>query len=82
MTEPTLFDTIPTDLIGEWSNSRPECRDLHLPATYNPSEDMTWCWCGDQQWPGTVPTLHARWIHDSASRGATLLGYDLYWLPA
>lgn len=70
------------DLIGVFSSTRPTCTDAHLAATYNPRQDSTWCWCGAQQWPGSVPTVHARWIYDGPGEGAKLLGYDVYTMAA
>lgn len=28
----------------------------HLPAVYNPWSDETWCFCGDERWPGQTGT--------------------------
>lgn len=72
-----------TDLIGDFSELRPACTDSHhLAATYNARMNSTWCWCGAQQWSGSVPTVHARWIYDGPGEGAKLLGYDVYTMAA
>ena len=69
-------------MIGTFTTAHPTCGDIHIPATYHPHDDMTWCWCGDHQWHGRVPTLHVRHVYDHGDKGATRLGYDVYWLGA
>ena len=38
--------------IGILLPARLTCADAHLPATYNPWADKTWCLCGKVTWPG------------------------------
>lgn len=75
-------------LIGEWSDTRPTCDEVHIPAVYNPWLDLTACLCGDQWLPGDMDTLHWRSV-DQIDRDPLTgrpvyrrLGYDVYWLPA
>ena len=70
-----------TTLIGEFSTAAPECAEVHVPGCYNPWLDQTWCLCGDHQWIGSVPVLHARRLYEHAGRGAAFIGYDCYWTP-
>ncbi|SKF61710.1 Uncharacterised protein [Mycobacteroides abscessus subsp. abscessus] len=71
-----------TAAIGSWSDTRPTCDDVHVPGCFNPWLRMTWCLCGDVQWHGAMPTLHARQVHDGYGQGAQLVGYDVYWMEA
>lgn len=51
-------------MIGAFSRERLRCGTKHLPATYNPQCDRTWCVCGARTWEGRTPsTWHCRWIY-------------------
>lgn len=66
-------------LIGTFSETRPTCGVRHIPTTFSPWLDQTWCICGKHQWPGIkAPLTKYKWIYDHAGQGAKLLGWDVY----
>lgn len=62
--------------------------DRHVLATDNPWSRDTWCVCGKVRVPwneGDDPwhtTWHEHWVYDHAGKGARLLGWERYRMPA
>ena len=65
-TEPGTLDLtqrLPTNprLVDEVAGSRAWCDELgHVPVTYNPLHDATYCGCGFVTYPGTTASYPCR----------------------
>ena len=68
-------------LIGALLPAPLTCASEHLPATYNPWADQTWCLCGSHTWPGLTPVLHKSVSRrDGLGPNASIVGWDTYTL--
>ena len=80
MTDPMTPERIES-LVGVLLPAPLTCTSEHLPATYNPWADQTWCLCGSHTWPGLTPVLHKSVSRrDGLGPNASIVGWDTYTL--